>query len=221
MDEEQWQDLRRELQNQLTKATFNTWLKDAKLLVAPTAETRGTIGLRNEYALDWVQNRLSGTIEATASAIWGFGVAFDYVIWQETPSQQPSPLPPPIEPEPEPPEEPAQEALPGFNWPKEDWTKCPDFFFTHVLPTATPTEFKVVGAIIHNTIGRRDKRGNWQEWWCGVSYKKLGDKTGTNHRTILRTAVEGARAHGWIRRRQSGNTFDYALRFDDQPLDPP
>jgi hypothetical protein len=135
--------------------------------------------------------------------------------------------PPPHNPTPQP-SAPSQTAptpspppptLPGFNHPRENWTKAPDFLFTHVLPHATPTAFKLVACIIHNTLGKRDKLGNFSEWWAGVSYKLIMEKTGTTSRTAISEAITEARRNGWIKRRSRANTFDYALRWDDEAPD--
>ena len=62
-----WKATLGELELQMTKATFNTWLKDARLL-----KQEGTsyyIGVRNAYAKDWLENRLQDTILRTLTAI--------------------------------------------------------------------------------------------------------------------------------------------------------
>lgn len=53
----------------MTKATFNTWLKDAHLISYQDDEY--VIGVRNDYAKDWLQNRLQDTIVRTLSSIVG------------------------------------------------------------------------------------------------------------------------------------------------------
>ncbi|MBK8255633.1 MAG: hypothetical protein IPK82_23585 [Polyangiaceae bacterium] len=134
----------------------------------------------------------------------------------ETPTATAAPPSPPI-----PPPEPPQQKLPGFNHPRENWTKAPDFLFTHVMPNSTPTAFKLVACVIHNTLGKRDKLGNFSEWWAGVSYKLIMEKTGTTSRTAVSDAITEARRNGWIKRRGRANSFDYALRWDDEPPDTP
>lgn len=58
-----------ELELQMTKATFNTWLKDARLIASEGNEF--VIGVRNDYAKDWLENRLYDTILRTLAAILG------------------------------------------------------------------------------------------------------------------------------------------------------
>jgi hypothetical protein len=58
-----------ELSMQLTKATFNTWLKDSRLHLI--ADGQAVIFVRNEYAADWIRNRLKPTIDRTLTAVAG------------------------------------------------------------------------------------------------------------------------------------------------------
>jgi chromosomal replication initiator protein len=70
-----------ELELQMTKATFNTWLKDARLLANENGEY--VIGVRNDYAKDWLDNRLKETINRTLSAIVGEQIAARFVVWSD------------------------------------------------------------------------------------------------------------------------------------------
>lgn len=65
----------------MTKATFNTWLKDARLL--GQEEDEYIIGVRNDYAKDWLENRLHDTILRTLSAIVGQPVTLRFVVWSD------------------------------------------------------------------------------------------------------------------------------------------
>jgi chromosomal replication initiator protein len=76
-----WKATLGELELQMTKATFNTWLRDARLL--NTQESEFTIGVRNGYAKDWLENRLHDTILRTLSAIAGDDVAIRFVVATE------------------------------------------------------------------------------------------------------------------------------------------
>jgi len=64
-----WKATLGELELQMTKATFNTWLRDAKLI--SYTENEFVIGVRNDYAKDWLDNRLNDTISRTLRAIIG------------------------------------------------------------------------------------------------------------------------------------------------------
>lgn len=62
-----WQAALGELQLQMTKATFDTWVKQTRVV----AYEDGTfiIGVQNGYAKDWLENRLHGTIQRTLTGI--------------------------------------------------------------------------------------------------------------------------------------------------------
>lgn len=76
-----WKATLGELELQMTKATFNTWLKDARLLACEDDEY--VIGVRNDYAKDWLENRLQDTILRTLSAIVGHQVIVRFVVWSD------------------------------------------------------------------------------------------------------------------------------------------
>ncbi len=62
-----WKATLGELELQMTKATFNTWLKDTWLLSYDGGEY--VVGVKNDYAKDWLENRLQGAIQRTLTAI--------------------------------------------------------------------------------------------------------------------------------------------------------
>ena len=70
-----------ELELQMTRATFNTWLRDARLLANENGEY--VIGVRNDYAKDWLDNRLKETINRTLSSIIGEPVTSRFVVWSD------------------------------------------------------------------------------------------------------------------------------------------
>lgn len=76
--ENAWKAALDELEQQMTKATFNTWLKDTVFLKAE----RGTffIGVRNSHAVDWLTNRLKDTIQRTLVAIDQTAVDIRFVV---------------------------------------------------------------------------------------------------------------------------------------------
>ncbi|PIE80576.1 MAG: chromosomal replication initiator protein DnaA [Chloroflexi bacterium] len=79
--ESAWKATLGELELQMTKATFNTWLKDARLLACEDNEF--VIGVRNDYAKDWLENRLRDTILRTLSAIVDKPVTARFVVWSD------------------------------------------------------------------------------------------------------------------------------------------
>jgi chromosomal replication initiator protein len=76
-----WKATLGELELQMTKATFNTWLKDARLLAKE--ENEFVIGVRNDYAKDWLENRLHNTILRTLTAISRQPVTIRFVVWSD------------------------------------------------------------------------------------------------------------------------------------------
>lgn len=80
-----WKATLGELELQMTKATFNTWLKDARLLACDNGEY--VIGVRNDYAKDWLENRLEGAITRTLSAIVDQDVGVRFVVGAAVPAE--------------------------------------------------------------------------------------------------------------------------------------
>jgi chromosomal replication initiator protein len=76
-----WQATLGELELQMTRATFNTWLKDARMLACDDHEY--VIGVRNDYAKDWLENRLHDTIIRTLAAISGQESSIRFVVWSD------------------------------------------------------------------------------------------------------------------------------------------
>jgi chromosomal replication initiator protein len=76
-----WKATLGELELQMTRATFNTWLKDARLLGSERDEY--IVGVRNDYAKDWLENRLYDTIRRTLSAIVRRPIDLRFVVWSD------------------------------------------------------------------------------------------------------------------------------------------
>ncbi len=73
-----WQAALDQLQYQLTNATFNTWVKNTQLV--QYHDNTYTIGVKNTYAKDWLENRLLGTIKKTLSRTAGNSVHINFVV---------------------------------------------------------------------------------------------------------------------------------------------
>ena len=54
-----------DLRQQMTRATFNTWLADSRILTAPSTPTFWVVVVRNEYAYEWLTNRLAPVVQRT------------------------------------------------------------------------------------------------------------------------------------------------------------
>lgn len=85
LPETAWKATLGELELQMTKATFNTWLKGARLLACDNGEY--VIGVRNDYAKDWLENRLEGAITRTLSAIVDQDVGVRFVVGAAVPAE--------------------------------------------------------------------------------------------------------------------------------------
>lgn len=76
--ENAWKAALGELERQMTKATFNTWLKDTVFLKVEQGVF--FIGVRNSHAVDWLTNRLMDTIQRTLVAIDPTAVDIRFVV---------------------------------------------------------------------------------------------------------------------------------------------
>jgi chromosomal replication initiation ATPase DnaA len=87
-----WQSALSELELQMTKATFDTWLRPTTLLTWEPGEgnasdngsTRVVLGVPNGYVKDWLENRLYNPIARTLSGIAGQEVAVKFRITDPT-----------------------------------------------------------------------------------------------------------------------------------------
>lgn len=77
--EQVWQTALGELQMQVTRATFETWLKDTRVLAYEDGEF--AIGVHSAFAKDWLENRLLSLIKRTLSRIMGRSVGVSFVVW--------------------------------------------------------------------------------------------------------------------------------------------
>jgi chromosomal replication initiator protein len=84
--EQAWQAALGQLQMEMNKATFDTWVRDARYL----AFDEGTfvIGAANGYARDWLEDRLSGLARKTLTGIWGQSVEVRFEIGLQDPADE-------------------------------------------------------------------------------------------------------------------------------------
>lgn len=66
-----WSAALAELQLQMTKATFDTWVKTSFAMAYDRERAELVIGVRNPYAKQWLENRLYGMIERTVLHVLG------------------------------------------------------------------------------------------------------------------------------------------------------
>jgi chromosomal replication initiator protein len=84
--EQVWSAALGELQLQMTQATFDTWLRDSRLL--KHEDGLFVIGVKSGYAKDWLENRLLATIKRTLARLIGKTVDIKFVVWNEDAHQQ-------------------------------------------------------------------------------------------------------------------------------------
>ena len=87
-----WQAALGELELQVSRSTFNTWLSGASLVACETDEY--IIGVNSDFVRDWLEARMRTTIERTVAGIVGEKVVVSFVVWQ-----QPDPANNPNKPE--------------------------------------------------------------------------------------------------------------------------
>ena len=88
--EQAWQAALGQLQLEMPKASFDTWVRDARFLAYEDGAF--IIGLQNAYARDWLEKRLTSTIVRMLTGIMDRTVEVRFVVWHpknETTNQAP------------------------------------------------------------------------------------------------------------------------------------
>jgi chromosomal replication initiator protein len=81
--ERHWQAALGQLQMELPRAAFDTWVRDAEYLTYE--DSTFIIGVRNAYARDWLEDRLLATVKRVLTGILGKTVDVRFVVWQGDP----------------------------------------------------------------------------------------------------------------------------------------
>ena len=76
-----WQATLGQLQMEMPKAAFDTWVRNAELI--SYEDGAFTIGVQNAYARDWLKDRLAGTITRLLTGIMNRSVAIRFVVWSQ------------------------------------------------------------------------------------------------------------------------------------------
>ena len=76
--EQAWQSVLGQLQMEMPRASFDTWVRDTR----PVSYHNGTltISVRNAYARDWLESRLSSTISRLLLGIMNVSVAVNFIV---------------------------------------------------------------------------------------------------------------------------------------------
>ena len=85
-----WQAVLGQLQMEMAKATYDTWVRDAAFV----AYEDGTfiIGVQNAYARDWLESRLTSTINRMLIGLMDRSVEVRFVVWQERTQPETAPV---------------------------------------------------------------------------------------------------------------------------------
>jgi chromosomal replication initiator protein len=77
-----WQAAQGQLQMEMPKAAYDTWVRDAELV----SYEDGTliIGVQNAYTRDWLDDRLSSTVMRLLAGIMNRTVEVRFIVWQDT-----------------------------------------------------------------------------------------------------------------------------------------
>jgi len=78
--EQAWQSVLAQLQMEMPRASFDTWVRDTR----PLAYDNGmiTVGVRNAYARDWLESRLAPTVSKLLIETLNSNVAVEFVVLQ-------------------------------------------------------------------------------------------------------------------------------------------
>lgn len=96
--EQAWQAVLGQLQMDMPKASFDTWVRNAELV--SYEDNVFIIGVPNAYAHDWLESRLTSKIKRLLCGIMNKTVSLRFIVWQEN-SEQPATEVPLQEAEPE------------------------------------------------------------------------------------------------------------------------
>jgi chromosomal replication initiator protein len=75
-----WQAAIGQLQMEMPKAAFNTWVRDTEMVSYEDGSF--IIGVQNAYARDWLESRLSSTVKRLLTGIMNRSVDVRFVVWQ-------------------------------------------------------------------------------------------------------------------------------------------
>lgn len=87
-----WQNLIGQLQSEMAKASFDTWVRSSELV--NFEDNVFTIGVHNAYARDWLESRLSSSITRYLTGYMNEKVDVKFVVWhKESAAQAINPVP--------------------------------------------------------------------------------------------------------------------------------
>ena len=79
-----WSVVTADMQLQMTKATFDAWIRPTRAIHYDASLAHLTVRLRNEYAKQWLENRLSGMVLRALEMHLGKPATVEYVMPEES-----------------------------------------------------------------------------------------------------------------------------------------
>jgi chromosomal replication initiator protein len=89
--EQAWQAALGQLQMEMPRATFDTWVRDVDLLAYEDGSF--ILGVQNAYARDWLENRLLSTVKRVLIGIMGRTIEVRFAVWQGETAEEEAPRP--------------------------------------------------------------------------------------------------------------------------------
>jgi len=188
-----------ELSWQVTKSVFHTWFKGMRL--DGIDDERLYVSVANDFARDWLQNRLSFQISRMCCAVWGRNLELEFFVRAEEPLQLTF-----VQPNEPVPKEPVETVAPpnkesflwgGFEGIKANYTQIPNEFIQYVIPYVSSSVAVLVLMTFRYTVGEfSDRSGNREDEW--VTTKKGVEVACNISRSSFYTAMWDARAHGLL-----------------------
>jgi hypothetical protein len=212
-----WKATMGEIQLQMTRATFNSWLSNARLKSYDDGVF--VVEVLNDYAKDWLENRLVEVLERTLNSICGGGATVEFVA-REFVSRSTIPLVRPSDSGEDEVEAASTFFFPGFEPYQSNFVQTPKQYYEIVLPEGPPVLAAFVGQVIAKTIGvivnfHTNER---REWW-EASYKEIGRACGIKSKASVGLAVRESRKRGYVVREAGELDFKYRLRRHGEPVD--
>lgn len=76
-----WQNLISQLQMEMSKATFDTWVRSSEFI--KFEDHTFTIGVQNAYARDWLDSRLTSTVTRHLTGMMNEPVSVQFIVWSK------------------------------------------------------------------------------------------------------------------------------------------
>ncbi len=89
--ERAWQAVLGQLQVDIPKATYDTWVRDTALIAYEDGSF--IVGVQNAYARDWLDSRLKKTITNILTGVMNRTVEVRFAVWQDAPAEEPTSKP--------------------------------------------------------------------------------------------------------------------------------